>query len=285
MTPLAYALLGSLAAGLAAGLGAVPLVAVVDRINRAYQADLRDRMERAGMDTSALDGWLRGRVFGAVVVWLLAWLVLGMFPVGLMLGAFVYTLVPLVLERALLRQRSVIRDQLVAAVRSLASQVRGSVTLVRGLDTVAAQTPAPLGDLLRQTVARHKHGMADLPEVLGDLKDRLQMDTVSLFTIALATGIRKGGPIAQVLDGIGVSLEENQRVERKREADTAAGRLLVNLLVAFPFAFLGLFYMLDPVGVGSVFTTVLGQLIICVVGGMSYFALWLARKILGRAGG
>ena len=59
--------------------------------------------------------------------------------------------------------------------------------------------------------------------------------------------------------------------------------MLVNVLVAFPFFFLGLFYMLDPDATGSVFSTLLGQLVLCCVGVLSYVALWVARKILGTA--
>ena len=288
MTPATFALLGSLATGLAVGLGSVPMIALIDRLNRAYRIDLTDRMTRAGMDTATLDGWLRGRVLGGVVIWVVCWAALGMFPVGAMLAAFVYVLVPLLLERALTRHRTLLRDQLVTAVRALASQLRATAILVKGLTVVAEQTPFPLGPLLRRTMARHRAGMADLPAVLGELKDQLRMDTVSLFVVAVSTADRRGGGgkdggISEVLDAIGNSLQENQRVERKREADTAAGRLLVNVLVVFPFVFLALFYLLDPDGTGSVFRTVLGQLVLCAVGGMSYLAMWIARRILGLA--
>ncbi|MCU0703137.1 MAG: type II secretion system F family protein [Fimbriiglobus sp.] len=282
MTQAAYTLLGSLACGLAVALGSIQLVRLADRVNQGYTADLRDRMTRAGMDDTALTRWMRVRVFGAVAVWLVGWLLFAALPVGIMLGVFVYLLVPFLLERELLAQRTRIRDQLVSATRNLASQVRGGVTLVRGLTVVADQTPPPLGLLLRESVNRYHRGMAQLPEVLGELKDRLRMDFVALFTVALSTSVRKGGPIAEVLENIGNSLEENQRVERKREADTAAGRLLVSVLVAFPFVFLGLFFFLDPEGTRAVFTTLLGQLVLCGVGGLSYLALAWARKILGR---
>ena len=195
---------------------------------------------------------------------------------------------PLLLERALARHRTLLRDQLVTAVRALASQLRATAILATGLRDVADKTPAPLGPLLRRTMNRYDVGLADLPTVLGELKDQLRMDTVSLFAVAVATADQKGGGgkdggIAEVLDAIGNSLQENQRVERKRETDTAAGRLLVNVLVVFPFVFLALFYFLDPDGTGSVFATVLGQLVLCVVGGLSYLAMWVARKILGLA--
>ena len=288
MTPGVYALLSSLCLGIAVGLGSIRMVGLLDRLNRGYRADLVDRMSRSGMDVAAVDRWLRGRIVGGLAVWLVCWIALGMFPVGTMLFAFIYVLVPLLLERALAQHRTLLRDQLVTAVRALASQLRATAILIRGLEDVAEKTPSPLGPLLRQAMARYRAGMADLPAVLNELKDRLRMDTVSLFVVAVSTADRRGGGskdggISEVLDAIGNSLQENQRIERKRETDTAAGRLLVNVLVVFPFVFLALFYFLDPEGTGSVFTTVLGQLVLCVVGGLSYAAMWIARKILGLA--
>ena len=288
MNPALYALLGSLLTGVAVALGSIPAVALIDRVNRAYRADLFDRMTRSGMDTASLDGWLRGRILGGVVAWLVCWVVFGMFPVGMMLAAFIYVLVPVLLEKALTKHRTLLRDQLVTAVRQLAGRLRGSGNLVNGFASVAANTPAPLGDMLQECVYRAEVGLTDLPDVLTELKNRLQMDTVSLFVIALSTAHKRGGGgqeggFSKVLDAIGNTLQETQRAERKREADTAGGRLLVNVLVAFPFFFLGLFYMLDPDATGSVFSTLLGQLVLCVVGGLSYVALWVARRILGTA--
>ncbi len=244
MNPAISGLVASVALGLAVGLGSIRIIGLIDRFNRSYRADLVDRMSRSGMDTDTVDAWLRGRIVGGFAVWLFCWIGLGIFPVGIMLAVFVYVLIPLMLERALTNHRTLLRDQLVTAVRALASQLRATAILVRGLDDVAETMPPPLGPLLRQTMGRYFAGMADLPLVLNELKDRLEMDTFSLFVVAVSTADRRGGGskeggISEVLDAIGNSLQENQRIERKRETDTAAGRLLVNLLVVFPFVFLG----------------------------------------------
>lgn len=283
-----YALLAAVCAGVAVGFGSIPALRLVDRLNRTYRNDLFERMTRSGMDTSNLDWALRWRILGGIVAWLVLWILFGMFPVGLMVGALVYVFIPAMLEKAVIKHRTLLRDQLVTAVRKLAGRLRGSGNLVNGFAEVAHDTPAPLGDLLSEAVMRAEVGLDDLPDVLTNLKDRLQMDTVSLFVVALSTAHKRGGGgqgggFSQVLDAIGNTLQETQRAERKREADTAGGRLLVNVLVAFPFFFMGLFYMLDPEATEKLFSTLLGQLVLCAVGALSYLALWIARKILGIA--
>jgi Flp pilus assembly protein TadB len=275
-------LVGGVCAGGAVALGYRAALQAVDRLNADYETDLRDRMERIGLDTANLNAWMRGRVFWAITV-AVALGFAGMVPVGLLSAAATFMLLPSILESRILRTRTEIRDQLVLATRNLAGQIRGKQILVRGLARVAEQTPAPLGNLLTGCTRQVARGVR-LDAALMELKDRVRMDYMTLLVLTLVVGFEKkeGESLAELLDGIAHSLAENQRLDRKRDADTAAGRLLVNLLACFPIAFLGLFGLLDPAAVGSVFTTLLGQLILCLVGALTWFSVWLARRILGQ---
>jgi tight adherence protein B len=275
-------LVGAVCAGVAAAIGYGALVAAVDRLNAAYEADLRDRMSRAAVDTGSLRAWMRGRVVAAVAVAVFLG-VNGAVPVGLLCGVSAFALLPVILERRVLRARTEIRDQLVTAARNLAGQIRGEQILVKGLKRVAEQTPAPLGVLLRGACEQIDRSVP-LKAALNELKDRVRMDYLSLFTLTVIVGYqsKEGDELADLLDGIAHSLAENQRLDRKRDADTAGGRLLVNFLACFPVAFLGLFGVLDPEATTLVFTTLAGQLVLCVVGALTWFSIWLARRILGR---
>ncbi len=275
-------LVGGVCTGVAVALGYRAALRAVDRLNSEYEADLRDRMERVGLDTSSLNAWMRGRVFwGIAIAVLLGFMEMG--PIGLLSAAAAFMLLPTVMEGRILRARTEIRDQLVVATRNLAGQIRGKQILIRGLAKVAEQTPAPLGNLLTACTQQVARGVR-LDAALTELKDRVRMDYMTLLVLSLVVGFEKkeGESLAELLDGIAHSLSENQRLDRKRDADTAAGRLLVNLLACFPIAFLGLFGLLDPDAVGAVFTTLLGQLVLCVVGAMTWFSVWLARRILGQ---
>ena len=78
----------------------------------------------------------------------------------------------------------------------------------------------------------------DIRETLADFKARVKLDAVALMVIALQTALENGGKLAEVLERISHSLEEQQRVARKPcQTDTAAGRLMVTLMAAFPAAF------------------------------------------------
>jgi tight adherence protein B len=119
-----------------------------------------------------------------------------------------------------------------------------------------------------------------LSAAMGEMKQRLKIESMTLFVVAMLVCHERGGNLAFALEQICHSLEELQRVERKRESDTASGRLLVAILGAFPFLFLALFYVLDPSGTALVFSTAIGQIVLCVVGVLVFGSVRWASSIL-----
>ena len=274
-------LLASALVGLAVGLAVIGSADIVDWLNGKYLADLGERMDRLGMDARPLRGLLRLRWLSSIAAFLVLGVWLHMVPVGILVAVLAYYLMGQWLEGRLVKRRGQLRDQLVGATRGLASQVRAGLPLTEGLAAISGDTPEPLGGLLRRAVNQSEQGRA-LKAILLDMKERLQIESFSLLVVALLIAEDRGGRLADVLERIGHSLQEQQRVERKRESDTAAGRLLVNILSAFPAVFLGMFYLLDPEGTSLVFSTLAGQLVLCVVGAIAVGSLLWGRQILAR---
>lgn len=276
-------LVASICFGLAVAFGYRMWVALIDQFNAVYEADLRTRMDRLGMDSSRVGFYLRWRINGGILAGVFLAFGMGMPPIGVLVGFGIYMVVPILLERNILLCRGAIRDQLVVATRNLAGQIRGQAILIRGLTRVAEQTPDPLGKLLRQVTSKVSRNVP-FKVALTDLKDRVQMDYMSLLVLTLAIAYEKkeGSSLADLLDGIAHSLSENQRMDRKREADTAAGRFLINIMAAFPVAFLGMFYAMDPEATSLVFTTLAGQFVLVIVAGIVWFSMSLAKRILNQ---
>jgi Flp pilus assembly protein TadB len=143
-----------------------------------------------------------------------------------------------------------VNEQVGGAARNLAGQVRVGLPLHEAVAEVARDTPAPFGGHLRRTALMMAQGI-DLGIALGAMRDRCRVDAVTALAIALQVAEERGGRLADVLDRIAHTAEEITRVERKREADTASGRLMVTLLAVFPVAFLGFVALLDPAITGA----------------------------------
>ena len=111
------------------------------------------------------------------------------------------------------------------------------------------------------------------------MRNRLQLDSFSIFGSALEAAIERGGNIQEALDRIGLGLEEHSRLERKMQIDTSSGRVVVLTLAVFPALFLAFFYSVDPALVRFMFDGLIGQILTAGVAMMVYVAVRLGVRI------
>jgi tight adherence protein B len=272
-------LLASLLAGLAVLLLGLWIGPLWDAIARRQVADLAPRMEELNLDVSRLPLYLRcwgAALAGAIV---LVGFVLQM-PLFAPVAVYLIYIAPrlaliLLLER---RQRQ-LRDQMVGASVTLANATRAGLSLAQGLESLSKETPEPLATEFRKLVRDYYRGRP-LADAIRDVKSRVNLDGFTLFANAILTCLERGGKVTEALERISKSLQENQRLERKLEADTAAGRKVVLILGLFPIVCLIGFFLMDPEATGLLFSTIAGQLILVVITGMVYGSVRWARHIL-----
>jgi tight adherence protein B len=252
---------------------------VWDSVTRRYVADITPMLDSLSLDRSRLSGYLRIWGISLVAAFVGVAFVLGMPPVALAAVYLVYVAPRIILDFMIRRRRAQLRDQLVSATIALSNTSRAGLSLPQGLETVTKETPEPLATELRRIVHEYKHGRP-LPESLRATKDRLRIDSFTLFASALLVSLERGGRITEALERISHSLQEIQRIERKLEVDTASGTKVVYLLTAFPLFFLALSYFTNPAGTATVFQSLLGQVILLIVIALAYFSFRWSQRIL-----
>ncbi|MEX2169132.1 MAG: type II secretion system F family protein [Pirellulales bacterium] len=252
---------------------------VWDSVTRRYVADIMPMLDSLSLDQSKLSGYLRIWGLSLVGAFVGVAFVLGMPPVALAAVYIVYVSPRIILQLMIRRRRALLRDQMVAATIALANTCRAGLSLAQGLETISDETPQPLAAELQRIVREYKHGRP-LPEALRATKERLMVDSFTIFASAVLVSLERGGRITEALERISHSLQETQRIERKLEVDTASGQKVVYILTGFPMVFLGMSYLMNPEGTASVFQSLLGQVVLLVVIGLSYFSFRWSQRIL-----
>lgn len=255
------------------------LPAIWDAITRQYIADIRPTIVALGLDETRLPVFLRWWGFAMLVTFLLLAVVLRMFPLVVPAMFLVYIAPRMYLRWSIERRKTNMRDQLVGATVALANTARAGMSLAQGLESVARETPQPLAGELKRIVLDYQHGLP-LAAAINRVKERLQVDSFTLFSAAVLTCLERGGRITDALDRISRSLQENQRIERKLEAETASGRKVVRILAVFPLFFLGLFFLVYPEGTKELFNSIAGQMILALVIALVFFSVRWSQKIL-----
>lgn len=279
MNPQVQMLLGPLFTALAVLTGYRPVARVWDRVSSAKVRDLSERIRALHMDDKQVQFWMRvwgGTMLGSFV---LVWFILRMPTVAVVLVFLIYQSPRLLLASAIRRRSYLLRDQLVGAGIGLANACRSGLSLAQAFEAVTRDLPAPLRSEFARIVGEY-HAGRPLRDALLSTKERLNLDSFSLLVSAVLVCMERGGNLTEALDRISRSLQENQRLERKLEADTQSGRMVVIVLCLFPFLFLGGFYVIDPEGTGLIFLTTLGQIVLSGVILCVFAAGRMAQKIL-----
>lgn len=275
MMPLITTLI-MLVAGIVAGFS---IVGAWDAISQRYVADFRPVLESLSIDQKRTDSMLRWWGVCIAVSFIVLTFALGMLPIALAVVALLILAPRWILSFMIARRRRLLRDQLVGGTTSLANACRAGLSLAQGLETISREVPQPLSRELQQIVSEYQHGRS-LAESITTTKERLSIDSFTLFASALCVSLGRGGRITESLERIGRTLQENQRVERKLESETASGRKVVILLALFPFVFLGGFLVLHPEGTSLVFQSLIGQFVLLVVIALVVISVWWSNRIL-----
>ena len=277
-----WTFVASILLGLTAATAYAPLMEFVDNINQRYVSDPTIRGEKLGMKRRHLDLLMRWWWGLVIVVWLVLAISMHMIPVAFVVSGVMLTMPRTCLSWANENRRIRLRDQMVSVVRLLTSQYRAGLSDTEGLRAVALETPDPMGRELKMCVQEADSGVS-LRDTLTILKDRINIDVVTIFVLTLLTCKATGGKVTDAMENISRSLQELQRVERKRESDTAGGRTLVLVLAAFPIGLGTLLWLIDPVSMGMVFSTLMGQFILSAIILMTYgairWAYWLISAL------
>jgi tight adherence protein B len=236
-------------------------------------------LDSLSLDHTLLPRYLRIWGVAMVAAFVIVAFVLRMPPVAIAAVYIVYAAPRIILEFMIRRRRAILRDQMVAATVALANTSRAGLSLAQGLETIGNETPEPLSAELRRIVHEYRHGRP-LSEAIRSTKERLKIESFTLFSAAILVCLERGGRITDALERISHSLQELQRIERKLEADTASGTKVVYLLTVFPLIFLGISYLINAEGTLLMLHSLAGQFVLLLVIAITYASFRWSQRIL-----
>jgi tight adherence protein B len=210
-------------------------------------------------------GWLLGGVLAALLLTLLA-------PLG---------------ARVLVRLRGSRRqarfaDQLDDALQLMASSLRAGHSLLRAVDAVADQAPAPIGEEFARIVNETRVGR-DLGAALDEVAARVDSDDFRWTAQAIAIHREVGGNLAEVLDTVGTTIRERNAIRRQVKALSAEGRLSAWVLMALPVGIVAFLTATNPVYLSAFTESLPGWIMILVsVALLVVGALWLKKTVAIR---
>ena len=185
--------------------------------------------------------------------------------VGLLAAVAVPLMAKLVLRHLAGKRRKAFDGQLDETLQLLAAALRAGHGLTRAFDTVSKETDPPMSEELARVVNENRIGR-DLVDAVGQTAERMQ--NVNFRWVAEAVGIQQetGGNLNEVLDKVGSTIRERNKLLRDVRTLSAEGRMSAMVLVALPFLTVAGLSFLNPDFMRPLYTTSTGLIAFVVSG-------------------
>ena len=161
----------------------------------------------------------------------------------------------------------------------MSGSLRAGHSLLRAIDAVSDQSESPTSEEFARIVNETRLGR-DLDAALEQTVQR--MDSTDFSWIAQAIGIHRevGGDLAEVLDQVGSTIRERNKIKRQVKALSAEGKMSAYVLLALPVLIIGVLSLMSPEYMGMFLNSLLGYamiagaLVMISVGG-----LWMRKLV------
>lgn len=115
----------------------------------------------------------------------------------------------------------------------MAGSLRAGHGVVEAIDTVAAQAEAPTGEEFTRAVTEARIGR-DMIDSLYDIAERTESEDFIWVVRAISINRELGGDLAEILDNVGATIRDRNRLRDQVKALSAEGKVSAFILLALP---------------------------------------------------
>lgn len=151
--------------------------------------------------------------------------------------------------------------QLPEALELISRALKAGHAFTGGLRMVAEEFGDPVGAEFGKTLDEINFGMA-VPEALTNLTQRVDCEDLRFFAVAVIVQRETGGNLSEILEGLSRLIRERFKFQGRVRILSAEGRMSAMVLIAMPFAFIGIVSILNPDYINVLFTDPIGTVLI-----------------------
>lgn len=206
---------------------------VAERVleKQSNRGALDAKLEKAGMDMRPGE-FIVASIGAALGFAALGFVMMGPLQglIGLVLGLLGGRMV---LNRKLSKRQKLFAEQLGDTLMMIAGSLRAGHGIAEALDTVASQSPSPTADEFGRAVSESRIGR-DMVDSLYDIAERTGSEDFIWVVRAISINRELGGDLAEILDNVGETIRDRNRLRDQVRALSAEGKVSAMILFAMP---------------------------------------------------
>lgn len=170
-------------------------------------------------------------------------------------------------------------EQLNEGLVMISNALKAGYSFLQALAVAADETQDPFSKEFKTLLKELSLGMP-MEDGLSNLMDRVPSEDLKLIVNAILIQKDIGGNLSEILENIADTIRERQRIKNEINTLTAQGKLSGMIIMAMPFFLGAVIYLFDNDYILSLFTTLLGRVLL-VAALISQVLGWLfIRKIV-----
>ncbi len=199
--------------------------------------------------------------------------------VAVVVGALFYMLPAQWLKRRTARRISKINAQLAETISLIANGVRAGFAFGQSVDVAAKRIGAPISVELNRLLLDVNLG-GSTEDALSALNQRIGSDDVDMLVTAILIQRGSGGNLAEILEAIGETIRDRERIHGEIKTLTASQQLAGGILSLWPVALALMFFAISPSVMSLLWTTSAGLVLTGIWITLNVLGIFTIRRIL-----
>ncbi|MBO0860920.1 MAG: type II secretion system F family protein [Chloracidobacterium sp.] len=215
-----------------------------------------------------------------IVAPLLTWMLSGSLVFAVAAAVAAYMLPGVLMSRARNKRLERMDRQLPDAINVMVSSARSGKSLSQAIDEVAAKVPGPIGQEFGVIATEIKKGGVSVENALARAKARIPTESFLMVSTALIINCSKGGDVLHILERLSDAIRELWRLREKIYTETSEVRTQAKIIMFMTPLFGVVVCGFDPEIRPILFDSLVGNIILAVVGGLQTIAVVWIRRII-----
>ena len=172
-----------------------------------------------------------------------------------------------------------IKNEMLRAIIIMNNAFKSGKSTMQAVYIAANELPEPISSEFKKIYRDMKYGL-EVGTVFERFAKRIDIEEARYLSASLVTLNRTGGNIIKVFSSIERTLFDKKKLEEELKNLTMSSNLIVKVLLFVPALFVLIIYFLDPTYFNPLFESMLGYMILVMMGLMFICYIFVLRRVM-----
>ena len=177
------------------------------------------------------------------------------------------------------RKRRIIQDQILRAVIIMNNAFKAGRSTLQAVEIASKELAPPINYEFEKMYKDMKYGLS-VDSVFDRFAKRINIEEARYISSSLTVLNKTGGNIVNVFSAIERTLFDKKKLKAELKNLTASSNMIVKILLAVPFVFILLIYVLNPNYFDPLFASPLGYMLLLLIFLILITYVWFLQKLM-----